>query len=114
MDWWSLGIVTFELLIGHTPFVSSSNEGISDRAHRCRIQNEQPRLAKLCHQNMGKVTDLIQKLLIKDPEKRLGRTKILICFSTKLYSTTFLSHFILMLGAGQTGFRAVKKHPFFR
>lgn len=91
MDWWSLGIIAFELLIGHTPFVSSTNEAISYRMIRERIEREPPRLAKLrnTHQNMDKVTDLIQKLLIKDPKQRLGRRTKLILFS-KFISTRCL------------------------
>ncbi|XP_055313517.1 ribosomal protein S6 kinase alpha-4-like isoform X1 [Sitodiplosis mosellana] len=89
VDWWSLGIIAFELLVGHTPFLASIMEGISDRVHRNRIQKEQPRLDKLhgVNQNVKIVTDFIEKLLIKDPEQRLG--------------------------AGQTGYEAVKKHAFF-
>lgn len=42
---------------------------------RTRIEREQPRLAKLrkVHQNVDKITNFIQNLLIKDPEQRLGR-----------------------------------------
>lgn len=75
VDWWSLGIIAFELLIGHSPFVSSKTEAISDRTLRARIEREEPRLSKLrnIHQNISKVNDFIQKLLIKNPEQRLGK-----------------------------------------
>lgn len=90
VDWWSLGIIAFELLVGHTPFLSSAMERINDRLHRSRILREEPHFYRLNNvdQNVEKVSDLIRKLLIKDPDQRLG--------------------------AGQTGYTAVKQHPFFR
>lgn len=84
VDWWSLGIIAFELLVGHTPFLSSASENISDKVHRNRILREDPRLTKLRQigKNVGKVTDMIEKLLVKDPQLRLGmRFLIIYCFS---------------------------------
>lgn len=73
VDWWSLGIIAYELLIGHTPFLVSAREKVSNRLHRTRIQNDEPRIGDILKsQNYNKVSDLISKLLVKDPEKRLG------------------------------------------
>ncbi|XP_031630278.1 ribosomal protein S6 kinase alpha-4-like [Contarinia nasturtii] len=88
VDWWSLGIVAFELLVGHSPFLSSSKR-IDDQTHRSRIKNESPYLKKLSYlgPNAKSVMDFIQQLLIKNPAQRLG--------------------------AGHDGYEAVKKHAFF-
>lgn len=91
VDWWSLGIIAYELLIGHTPFLSSLSEKISDRLHRTRIQNEDPRMVKLrsIGRNVDKVSDLIQKLLIKEPELRLGMQLLLYLFWFRFYFLSF-------------------------
>lgn len=85
VDWWSVGVLTYELLTGASPF-TKDGELNNQQAISKRILKDPPPFP----QRLGSVVkDLISKLLIKDPKKRLG-------------------------GGGQKDAREIKKHPFFR
>ncbi|XP_064783777.1 ribosomal protein S6 kinase alpha-5 isoform X2 [Oncorhynchus masou masou] len=84
VDWWSLGVLMYELMTGGSPFtVDGDNNSHTDIAKR--ISKKDPPFPK----DMGPLAkDLIQGLLIKDPKKRLG--------------------------SGPDGAENVKKHPFYQ
>ncbi|MBA0821764.1 hypothetical protein Goarm_018604 [Gossypium armourianum] len=63
VDWWALGILTYEMLYGTTPF-----KGKNRKETFRNVLTKEPKF-------MGQpnaLTDLIGRLLQKDPEKRLG------------------------------------------
>ena len=68
VDWWSLGIIMFEMMIGYPPFYSESStetcKKILDWKNNLEIKPEV---------NISKEAVDILKKLINDPEKRLGR-----------------------------------------
>uniref|UniRef100_A0A3B4AZM4 Ribosomal protein S6 kinase n=1 Tax=Periophthalmus magnuspinnatus TaxID=409849 RepID=A0A3B4AZM4_9GOBI len=68
VDWWSLGILMFELLTGASPFTlegeRNSQSEVSKRILRC--DPPFPSMIGLTAQ------DLLKKLLVKDPHRRLG------------------------------------------
>lgn len=64
VDWWMLGIITYELLFGNTPF-SSINLKILFQ----KILFEEPRFPEYCQ---PEVKDFILILLNKDPKRRGG------------------------------------------
>ncbi|KAI8097483.1 protein kinase A catalytic subunit [Halteromyces radiatus] len=68
IDWWSLGILLYELLTGNAPFHSVH----LDVLYR-RILNQPLSFPSSRHLSM-EAKDLIQQLLKRDPTKRLGST----------------------------------------
>ena len=68
IDWWSLGVIMFEMMIGYPPFYSDSStetcKKILDWENNLEIRKEA---------NISKEAVDILKKLINNPEKRLGR-----------------------------------------
>ncbi|XP_045540679.1 ribosomal protein S6 kinase alpha-4 [Papilio machaon] len=68
VDWWSVGVLTYELLTGASPFTvegeRNTQQEITKRIVRCSypVPNEVS----------PQVQDFIKKLLVKDPRRRLG------------------------------------------
>ncbi|XP_055719653.1 ribosomal protein S6 kinase alpha-5 isoform X2 [Salvelinus fontinalis] len=84
VDWWSLGVLMYELMTGGSPFTVDGDENSHTDIAK-RISKKDPPFPK----DMGPLAkDLIQGLLIKDPKKRLG--------------------------SGPDGAENVKKHPFYQ
>ncbi|KAJ1413411.1 Serine/threonine-protein kinase, active site [Sesbania bispinosa] len=74
VDWWAFGVFLYELLFGFTPFKDASNEKtleniMGQKLTFPRSTNSSDR--KDCEE-IAKVQDLIRKLLVKNPHKRMG------------------------------------------
>uniref|UniRef100_A0A061R985 non-specific serine/threonine protein kinase n=1 Tax=Tetraselmis sp. GSL018 TaxID=582737 RepID=A0A061R985_9CHLO len=66
VDWWALGILTFELLFGVTPFRGQRRDETFENVLRVPLAVPQkPAISPECK-------DFISQLLIKNPDKRLG------------------------------------------
>lgn len=85
VDWWSVGVLTYELLTGASPFTKDGENNHQQDISKRILKDPPPFPTRLGHV----VKDLISKLLIKDPRKRLG-------------------------GGGQKDAREIKRHPFFK
>ena len=67
-DWWAVGIIMFQMLTGVLPFHSRSQER---QEHMIQDQEHQiPNAARIPHS--ADFADLVNKLLTKDPEDRIG------------------------------------------
>ncbi|XP_053304774.1 ribosomal protein S6 kinase alpha-5-like [Spea bombifrons] len=70
VDWWSLGILIYELLTGASPFTLEGEKNTQSDVSR-RILKMDPSYPSTLS---AEARDLLQKLLLKDPKKRLGAT----------------------------------------
>ncbi|XP_061381176.1 ribosomal protein S6 kinase alpha-4-like isoform X1 [Danaus plexippus] len=68
VDWWSVGVLTYELLTGASPFTvegeKNTQQEITKRIVRCSYP--------VPNDVSPAVQDFIKKLLVKDPRRRLG------------------------------------------
>ncbi|XP_051866785.1 ribosomal protein S6 kinase alpha-5-like isoform X2 [Pristis pectinata] len=84
VDWWSLGVLVYELLTGASPFTVDGAKNSQSEISR-RILKNDPAFSV----EIGPTAkNLIQKLLVKDPKQRLG--------------------------SGVTGAEEIKSHAFFQ
>ncbi|XP_053126549.1 ribosomal protein S6 kinase alpha-5 isoform X2 [Hemicordylus capensis] len=68
VDWWSLGVLMYELLTGASPFTVDGERNSQTEISRRILKSEPP-----YPQEMSALAkDIIQCLLMKDPNKRLG------------------------------------------
>ncbi|XP_062077980.1 protein kinase PINOID 2 [Humulus lupulus] len=76
VDWWTLGVFLYEMLYGRTPFKGENNE--KTLVNILKQPLTFPRTGVSCakeYEELVKVQDLISKLLVKNPKKRLGSLK---------------------------------------
>jgi len=72
VDWWALGIFTFELLLGYSPFAADNQI----QTYRNILQKE----VKFPAKNLSTdAKDFIKQLLVKNPQRRLGHGEDVTC-----------------------------------
>ncbi|KAH8549165.1 kinase-like domain-containing protein [Umbelopsis sp. PMI_123] len=64
VDWWSLGILLFEMIVGHTPFNAGNRKKTMDAILKKKLQ--------VPYYVSSEAKDLCNKLLRKNPDVRLG------------------------------------------
>ncbi|CAI9088970.1 OLC1v1023443C1 [Oldenlandia corymbosa var. corymbosa] len=75
VDWWAFGVLIYELLFGTTPFKGGSKEStLRNIASTKGVKFYAAADDEMESENglMAEARDLIEKLLVKDPRKRLG------------------------------------------
>lgn len=89
VDWWTLGIIMYELYYGKTPFIDKSREAIlRNIAHNEVMFPEKPE--EDSDRGFKHFKSVVSKLLAKEPDQRLGHS------------------------SKNQGAKKVKKHSFFR
>ncbi len=73
LDWWSLGILLYEMLVGIPPFYNSNKHKMYELVQKGKIK--WPTKEKHGFTVNEEAQDVILKLLDKDKTKRLGREK---------------------------------------
>ncbi|XP_034948396.1 ribosomal protein S6 kinase alpha-5-like isoform X2 [Chelonus insularis] len=68
VDWWSVGVLTYELLTGASPFTVEGEKNTQQEISRRILKTEPP----IPNHLSSSVRSFISKLLIKDPRQRLG------------------------------------------
>ena len=70
IDWWSLGILTYEMLFDGVPFIGTNDAEICRSISKCQLKIP---MYTVDNQELSlQMKKLIQKLLKRKPEKRLG------------------------------------------
>ncbi|EAR84564.2 Serine/Threonine kinase domain protein (macronuclear) [Tetrahymena thermophila SB210] len=77
IDWWSVGVMLFELLIGIPPFNDDTVEKIFDNIKNYRIAWDQIPVGDGEDEVSQKSVNLIKKLMHPDPKQRLGSQGII-------------------------------------
>ncbi|KAK2159070.1 hypothetical protein LSH36_159g06031 [Paralvinella palmiformis] len=67
VDWWGLGVLIFEMLVGESPFPGDDEEEVFDS-----IVNEEVRYP---HFLSNEAVTIMRRLMRKNPEKRLGSSE---------------------------------------
>lgn len=68
VDWWSVGVLTYELLTGASPFTVEGEKNTQQEISRRILKTEPPIPSHL----NPTVRNFITRLLVKDPRQRLG------------------------------------------
>ena len=71
VDWWSLGVMMYELAIGLTPFYSQKEYKMMKKITNCKVVWPDRKKYKNINYS-DDFKNLVDKLLEKDPKKRLG------------------------------------------
>ncbi|KAL4588884.1 hypothetical protein LXL04_001782 [Taraxacum kok-saghyz] len=73
VDWWAFGVLVYELLYGRTPFRGGSKEStLRNIASSKVVTYGRETETEEAQPGMAEAKDLIEKLLVKDPRRRLG------------------------------------------
>ena len=70
MDWWALGILIYEMLIGVTPFYNKERKLLLLKIRQSKVVFPDKRKYKIEYSD--EFVDLVLKLLNKDKKERLG------------------------------------------
>ena len=70
VDWWAVGILLYEMLIGITPFFNKNRLKLFQRINQSKVKFPDRKVYQIDYSD--EIVDLISKLLNKDPAQRLG------------------------------------------
>jgi len=109
-DWWSLGVIMFECLYGHPPFLSNSRHVTRQKILNWRQSLKFSSRPHVSHEGIG-----LMKALLCEPEDRLGSQASASVFRPdSLAIQARRSGFIMPASRTSDGAEAIKAHPWFR
>jgi len=73
VDMWSCGVITYVLLCGFSPFLSSTQHGLFDKIVKCEYDFPDPEWTNISES----AKDFIRHLLVKDPKDRFTAAQCL-------------------------------------
>lgn len=73
VDWWALGILLYEMIIGVTPFFNKNRNMLMMKIQQAKVVFPDRKKYKIDYSD--EILDLISRLLDKDKTKRLGSGK---------------------------------------
>jgi len=91
VDMWSCGVITYVLLCGFSPFLSSTQTGLFEKIIRAEYDFPDPEWTNISEE----AKDFIRHLLVKDPQERFNATQ---CKSHPWLSATYGSDVALAGG----------------
>ncbi|XP_068657062.1 serine/threonine-protein kinase WAG1-like [Aristolochia californica] len=72
VDWWAFGVFLYEMLYGRSPFRGASKEATLCNIHTKGLRFPDADASAAKEEGMTEAKDLIERLLVKDPRRRLG------------------------------------------
>ena len=70
VDWWAMGILMYEMLIGVTPFFNRNKQMLFTKIKNSKVVFPDRKKYKIDFSD--ELVDLVNKLLVKDKSQRLG------------------------------------------
>ncbi|ESN99204.1 hypothetical protein HELRODRAFT_189030 [Helobdella robusta] len=113
VDWWSMGIILYQFLVGCVPFTGNSPEEVFSEIVTGEIDWPEEEEFKVCDD----AVDIIESLLIKDPTQSastnecINTQKILCLFGKERIEGDELQTLVQL---GSSGSTEVKVHDFFK
>jgi len=76
VDWWGIGVILFEFLTGVPPFNDDTPDKIFENIINLKIPWDDIEIGYEGNEMSPEAADLIKKLLVLDPEQRLGKNSV--------------------------------------
>ena len=118
VDWWSFGILLYELTYGHPPFFDENTERLYELICHSEVKFPEVNNLGASSQNLNELKKLITQLLNKNKFNRIGNTEDLIdlkshsYFSNVNFESVYQKNFSNLISFNFKNFYGQKTHSF--